>query len=83
MLMEDIYYTFSFYVFLKRTIDKSGLVTRYISEVVEIDSKGVTNTIYKLKNGKHLFSKIRSETLEKLSFKDNEVFIRTFTEEKE
>ncbi len=83
MLIEDIYYTFSFYVFLKRTIDKSGLVTRYISEVVEIDSEGVANTIYKFKNGKHLFSKIRKETLEKLSSKDNEVFIKTFAEENE
>lgn len=83
MLMEDIYYTFSFYVFLKREIDDDGLVHRYISEIMEVDNKGVKNSIYKFKNDKHIFNKIRPATLEKLSYKDNEIFIKTFTEDKE
>ena len=49
-LMQDIYYNFRFYIYLKRKIHKNGNVERYIEEVAEIDEKGKKNTIYLRKN---------------------------------
>ena len=81
-LMQDIYYNFRFYIYLKRKIHKNGHVERYIEEVAEIDEKGKKTTIYLRKNNKHIFNKIRSSLLPYLDYEDNALFKKVFVEGK-
>lgn len=82
VLLTDIYYSFRFYVYLKREIDKNGHVTRFIDEVAEFDIKGNKTTIYKYEKGKRRFYKMRKEVLDLLHFDDDdEIFIKTFVKE--
>ena len=79
--LNDIYYNFRFYIYLKREIDNNGFVNRYIDEVAEFDQKGNKTTIYKNnKNFKEYFP-IRREVLELLDFEDDQTFIKTFVKE--
>lgn len=73
-LMQDILYTFRFYVYLRRVISKNGEVKRYVEEVAEIDQDGRKHTIYQNKKGKITTFKIRNEFLELLDYEDNEIF---------
>ncbi len=82
ILLNDIYYNFRFYVYLKREIDDKGHVKRYIDEVAEFDINGHKSTIYKNEKGKPLFHKIRKEVLPLLKYKNDKTFIKTFTEER-
>ena len=81
MVLEDINYNFRFYVYLKREINGDDKVLRYISEVAEIDEKGYKNTLYSFKKGRKWFGKVRSSTLERLNYEDNQLFIDTFVKE--
>lgn len=81
VLMQDIFYNFRFYIYLKREIKKNGTVLRYIEEVSEFDDKGNKTCIYSCIKGKHKFFPIRKEVLEKLEFQDNNTFIKTFVKE--
>ncbi|MCR5505848.1 MAG: CpaF/VirB11 family protein [Bacilli bacterium] len=46
-VMQDVYSHFHIYIYLKRRIDKSGEVSRYISDVCYLDDKGELTSIYK------------------------------------
>ena len=81
MVMEDIYYNFRFYVYLKRKINSDGKVIRYIEEVAEIDEKGVKNTIYYYRDGVTKLSYIREKTLKNLDYQNNPTFMKAFTKE--
>lgn len=79
MVLRDINYNFRFYVYLKREINSDGKVSRFISEVAEIDENGVKNTFYSLHKGIKKIGKIRKSTLERLNYDDSQLFIDTFT----
>ena len=81
-LMQDIYYHFRFYVFLKRRIDKSGTVHRFIEEVAYVNEKGEKRTIYAHQNGKPTITPIDQETLMLLDYVDNVTFQKYFVEGK-
>ena len=78
ILLQNIYYNFRFYVFLKREIKDDGTVHRYIEEVSEFDNRGHKTCIYRFEKGKHFFFQIRKEVLEKLAYQNNKTFIQTF-----
>ena len=46
-VMEDVRFHFHFYVYLKRKINRSGEVIRYISDVTYIDNSGKITYLYK------------------------------------
>ena len=79
MVLRDINYNFRFYVYLKREISGDGKVSRYISEIAEIDENGQKNTFYTFKKGVKHFGKIRNSTLERLNYENETLFINTFT----
>ena len=81
-VLKDIYYNFRFYVYLKREIQGDGKVLRFISEVAEIDEKGIKNTFYSFKKGHKRIGKIRESSLERLNYEDNQFFFDTFVREK-
>ena len=83
MVLQDIHYNFQFYVYLKREIQGDGKVMRYISEVAEIDEKGVKNTLYSYRHGQKKIGKMRTAFLDKLIYQDNQLFIDTFIKERE
>ena len=82
MLMQDIYYNFRFYIYLKREIGEDGLVSRFIEEVAEIDEKGRKSTIFLRKNGKITLNLIREEVLDHLNYKGDLDFQKYFVEER-
>ncbi|MBO4856221.1 MAG: type II/IV secretion system ATPase subunit [Bacilli bacterium] len=82
VLLTDIYYSFRFYVYLKREIDEKGRVKRFIDEVAEFDIKGNKTTIYRHNSGKRQCYPLRKEVLEMLRYDNDEVFIKTFIKEK-
>ena len=81
VLLNDIYYNFRFYIYLKREIDNNGFVNRYIDEVAEFDQKGNKTTIYKNNKDIKEYFPIRREVLGLLDFKDDQTFIKTFVKE--
>ena len=83
ILMQDIYYNFRFYIYLRREISKEGIVTRYIEEVSEFDEQGHKHLIYEFKNGIKNVNKIRKEFLSLLSYKDDEEFKRIYVEDEQ
>ena len=62
-VMEDIYYHFRFYIYLKRVFNKNGSVFRYISDVVELDGKGKPHLIYTYQKSKHQFTPLSKDFL--------------------
>ncbi len=81
-LMFDIHYHFRIYVYLKREMDNYGLVHRYIEEVSEIDEKGHKNVIYLSNGQKREYFPISKELLKKLSYQNNQIFTKTFVEDR-
>ena len=81
-LMQDIYYNFRFYIFLRRKIQKNGKVLRYIEEIAEIDEKGIKHLIYSFNGKEQVFYKFRKEIIPYLDYQDNSLFIKTFVKEK-
>ena len=81
-LMQDIYYHFRFYVFLKRNIDKKGIVHRFIEEVSYVKENGEKHTIYQRNNKGYTTSFIDQETLALLNYEENENFKKFYVEEK-
>ena len=82
VLMQDIFYNFRFYIYLKREIKDDGMVLRYIEEVSEFDENGNKSCIYRRSKGKNKYFSIRNEVLEKLKYQNNQIFIQTFVKEK-
>ena len=82
VLMQDIFYNFRFYVYLKREILPNGNVHRFIEEVSEFDEHGHKCCIYSCYHGERKTFPIRSEVLDKLKFQNNEIFLKTFVKEK-
>ena len=62
-VMQDIYYHFRFYVYLKREFRKDGRVFRYISDIVQLDEKGTPHQIYSQKKNKKIFSSLSKDFL--------------------
>ena len=81
ILMQDIYYNFRLYVYLKRKISKEGIVTRYIEEISEFDQEGNKHVIYEFKDDIKSIYKIRKEFLSLLDYKDDEDFKRIYVED--
>ena len=81
-LMQDIHYSFRFYVYLKRVIPEKGKVQRFIQEIAEIDEKGNKHTIYMYQNGKITTQKMRKEFLELLDYEGDKEFQKIFVEKK-
>ena len=81
-LMQDIYYHFRFYVFLKRTINKNGLVHRYVEEVAFVTENGEKHTIYSGNKKEYKTFPIDRYTLSLLEYEENAVFKKFFVEEK-
>ena len=80
--MQDIYYHFRFYVFLKRRIDKKRLVERYIEEVGYISEDGKMNVFYKNKDNKISISKLNTSILSLLDYEEDEDFKKYYVEGK-
>ena len=80
ILMQDVYYNFRFYVYLRRVINKNGIVQRYVEEVAEFDQKGRKSRIYWCKKGEKHIEKIRPEVLEYLDYEDEKEFQKFFVE---
>ena len=77
-ILNDVYTNFPVHVYLKRSIDKSGLVKRYIESVVYFDLSGNMHPIYRYKNKKHTYYKIDKQVLELTSIDSDKVFVKTF-----
>ena len=80
-LMQDIFYHFRFYIYLRREISKDGFVHRYIEEVAEFNQKGRKTPIYSCKKGIKRVFKMRKEVLEYLDYENDEEFKKYFVEE--
>lgn len=81
ILMQDIYYCFRFYIYLKREIVPNGLVKRYIEEISEFDQTGKKTIIYQNLKGNIMVNKIREEALKLLSYEDDDEFKKFYVEE--
>ena len=80
-LMQDVYYHFRFYFYLKKKINNEGRVLRFIEEIAEIDESGVKHTIYKKTHGKECYYPLRKEALNILEYEDDEEFKKYFVRE--
>lgn len=81
MLMQDIYYHFRFYFYLKRKINNEGRVSRFIEEIAEMDEQGKKHVIYKRIRDKEFYYPIRREVLNLLDYEKDEEFIKTYVKE--
>ena len=81
-VLNDIYYHFHFYFYLSRQV-KSGIVHRFISEIIFIDNNGKVYPIYKKQNNKFIYKKLPKECFSVLSDPSGDnLFIKTFMEDK-
>ena len=80
-LMQDIYYHFRFFFYLKRMINNEGRVLRFIEEIAEIDENGHKHTIYMNNLKKEQFFPIRNQVLELLDYKNDDEFKKYFVKE--
>ena len=71
-VMQDVYAHFHIYIYLKRKINKTGEVVRYISDIAYIDDLGKVTSIYK-NDGKAIkLHKIPSSLMETFDEKNIE-----------
>lgn len=66
----DILYHFHIYFYMKRTIDKKGMVKRFISQIVEYKNNGDINVIYEKKKGKDVYHPLSEDTISLLEIND-------------
>ncbi len=59
-VMQDVYYHFHFYIYLKREFLSNGKVSRFIAEIGEIGDDGKMHYIYKLEDNKRYFYPLSS-----------------------
>ncbi len=78
VLMQDIFYNFRFYIYLKRIFTKDGKVKRFISDIAEFDENGQKTTIYKGDDYSHKVFKIRKNVLKILDFEGDKEFSEYF-----
>ena len=77
-VLQDIYDNFPVHIYLKRKINKSHQVIRYIDSITLIESGGKSHKIYEFKDGKHIYRRIPKNLLVILDETDDELFISTF-----
>lgn len=78
ILMQDIFYNFRFYIYLKRIIRKDGKVKRFISEISEFDENGKKTVIYEGDDSSHRVYKMRKNVLKFLDFSGDKEFFEYF-----
>lgn len=78
ILMQDIFYNFRFYIYLKREIHKDGKVKRFISEIAEFDENGQKTVMYEGDDISHKVYKIPKKILKYLDFKGDKEFFEYF-----
>lgn len=62
-VMQDIYYHFRFYIYLKKEFKSSGNVERYISDIIQLDENGKSHHIYQYHRKKRIFNALSKEFL--------------------
>lgn len=78
-IFEDLKYHIRFYVYVNKEVDKTGLISRYISSVGELLENGKMNIIYQANRYKQTYGKISQNNIKILKYsKDDQLFIKTF-----
>ena len=62
-VMQDIYYHFRFYIYLKKEFKNNGNVERYISDIIQLDEYGKAHHIYQYLKKKRFFNALSKEFL--------------------
>ena len=62
-VMQDIYYHFRFYIYLKKEFKKNGNVERYISDIVQLNEDGKGYPIYQYRKKKRIFNALSKDFL--------------------
>ncbi len=76
-VVQDVYDNFPIYIYLKRKINKSKEVVRFIESIAVID-KSKIHKIYEFKKGKHLYYRLPNGMLTLFEENDDNLFIKTF-----
>lgn len=62
-VMQDIYYHFRFYIYLKKEFKSNGNVERYISDIIQLNENGKSHHIYQYHRKKRIFNALSKEFL--------------------
>ena len=77
-VIQDVYDNFPIHIFLKRRIDKRGLVKRYIDSIATFDKKGRIHKVYEFNKGEHIYHPFPKSFLTFFEDVDDQLFISTF-----
>lgn len=77
-VLQDVYDNFPIHIYLKRTINKSKRVYRYIDSIAMFDKKGKVHKIYEHTENGHIYRPIPKGFLSLFEEIDDDVFISTF-----
>ena len=77
-VLRDVTDNFPIHFYLKRKIDASNNVVRYIESITIIEKNGKSRTLYENKNDKHIYHQIPKSMLTFFEGVDDEMFIRNF-----
>jgi len=76
---KDIYHHFHYYVYLKKEVDESGNIKRYISSILYRNELGKKTVIYKCENNEKTYKKLNKKALKFLIFDEKKTnFIDKF-----
>ena len=77
-VLQDVYDNFPVHIYLKRTINKSNHVQRYIDSVAVFDKNGTFHNIYERSKNGHIYRPLPKSFLSLFDEVDDDVFISTF-----
>lgn len=79
---SDLLYHLHFFIYLKHTIDETGLSHRFISDIHYIDNSGLITRVYHKEKDDHYYEKIPKNGLKLLKIRENDdLFIKTFCQQ--
>lgn len=77
-VLKDVYDNFPIHIYLKRKIDRTKKVFRYIDSIAMFDTSGKAHRIYEHKENRHIYRPIPKDRLSLFEDIDDDVFISTF-----
>ena len=77
-VLQDVYDNFPIHIYLKRKINKTKRVYRYIDSIAMFDKKGKVHKIYERTENGHIYRPIPKGFLSLFEEIDDDVFISTF-----
>ena len=77
-VLQDVYNNFPIHIYLKRKINKSKKVYRYIDSIAMFDQTGNVHKIYEHQENRHIYRHIPKEFLSLFEDIEDDVFISTF-----